>query len=322
LDTPPLLVTVSLPGGLTPCNVGALTIIPPEVNPYELPLVYPIDPWFQRGQFLQTAFARLNIQNQAPGSEIQVSNQVIAVVSRSEKLTEPLNVAFTLCDEDLPRSFPVLEVTAAAGEYWITAADAPVLLQNRQSYAMEMKLLGMDPGYYEVRLGIEYIHNGQSRMAWADQPVVIQVPQQIQRWSSGVITYWGDCELEGGEYYCEEVALEEPVLEPAEVVEQPEGEVSTVPTQAVCPLAPPNRLQIGMDAQVSSRMGLRLRLRTEPGLYTEVITSYPRHTQLKVIGGPVCKDGYYWYQIELNWGGDTGWMAEGEPLLYYLEPVN
>jgi hypothetical protein len=317
---PPLTIDITFPEGLDPCNVSALTLIPGEVNPYELPLVYPIEPWFERGQFLQTTFARLQLRSRA-GEEIQVSDQVLASVRRHDSLPGPLNAAFTLCEDALPRSFPTIELSASTVEASIPAAEGPFVMRPGQNSYMEVKLFGISPGYYEVQLGVEFVENGVLKTAWAEDIVIVQVPERIHRWSSGVITYWGDCELDGSYYHCEEVVLEEPILEQPAVAAGSEDEVEPTPAAAVCPVAPPNRLEPGMEAVVSQRLGLRLRLREEPGLNSEIITSLPRGTRLDVSAGPVCKDGYYWFEVETNWGSRSGWMAEGEPNLYYLEPV-
>jgi hypothetical protein len=180
----------------------------------------------------------------------------------------------------------------------------------------------LTPGLYEVRLGVEYSHQGETQTAWLGQKVLVHVPERIHRWSAGVITYWGECRIEQSGYVCEEVVFEEPVLETVAEVEEEPSEPSPTATAAVCPLAPPNRLEPGMTASISQMLGLRLRLRAEPGLKSEIVTSFSRGTLLNIIGGPVCKDGYYWYEVETNWGGRTGWMAEGEPRLYYLTPVD
>jgi hypothetical protein len=40
---------------------------------------------------------------------------------------------------------------------------------------------------------------------------------------------------------------------------------------------------------------------------------------MKIIEGPVCQDGYLWWKIQKD-NGISGWSAEGEPWMYYLEP--
>jgi hypothetical protein len=75
-----------------------------------------------------------------------------------------------------------------------------------------------------------------------------------------------------------------------------------------------------MRAVVSQRLGLRLRIRAEPGLNQAILHRMARGTEVSIIGGPVCADGYQWWNIDLGARG-TGWVAEGEPQLYYLEPL-
>lgn len=323
IDQSGVLVSLGFPDELDPCNVGALTLIPPEINPYDLPLVYPIEPWFEEGQFLQTAFAELRVTNRDRGNEIQVMNKVLLEVIRHDHLPGPLNAAFTLCETETPREFPRFELSASVSEASLVLSEEPYsVLRPGQSKTMAVSLFGLTPGLYETKLGIEYVDDRGVQTAWADQKVLVQVPERIQRWSAGVITYWGECWMEDSGYTCEEVVLEEPILETAGNEDGTSEASGTSSSAAVCPLAPPNRLKPGMTATLSRLLGLRLRLRTDPGLRSEIVTSFSRGTELEVVSGPVCKDGYYWYEVKTAWGSQTGWMAEGEPNLYYLTPQN
>lgn len=311
----PVHLTVSMPSNLDPCNVDTMTIIPEEVDPYSLPLVYPIEPWFDKGQFVRTAFSQVEVVNQVP-EEIRVSNKILIQVRKYESMPGPTNAAFTLCDPAPLPEFPVIEVDSATREASLLLSEDPFTILNPgDSYAMQVKLVGAEPGRYEIILGVEYTYQGQARQTWTEQSILVQAPETIQRWSSEVVTYWGDCTFENGQYVCEDAELEEPVL----VTVDEEGVV--VPPDESCTFAPPNRLEAGSQAQVSYRLGLRLRLREEPGLDALIIDARPRGAQLNVLDGPVCVDGYWWWNVRTA-GGLTGWMAEADPRLYYLEPAD
>jgi hypothetical protein len=313
----PVQVSIRFPSSLNPCNVGALTLIPEEVDPYELPLVQPIDPWFEKQRFVQTAFANIKVANVSPDKDIKLPNLILVKVNERQPLPGPLNAAFINCESTPSARFPVVELDSSTTDtsIWINE-DRFNDLASGDNHVMELKLVGVEPGLYYVNIGVQYVDEGEVIQAWSDQTIVVAVPEQIERWSAGIITYWGSCYFLGGSYECEEVVLEEPILEPEPVAEEGTHD----PTAPVCTLAPPKRLEPGQEAIVSYRLGLRLRLREEPGLSGEVITSLPRGTQLAIQNEPVCKDGYWWWNVEIGPERLTGWMAEGEPRLYYLDP--
>ena len=89
-------------------------------------------------------------------------------------------------------------------------------------------------------------------------------------------------------------------------------------TEFVCFGAPAPRLQVGGSAQVVIGQGAN-NLRSEPGTGATLLGTIPEGTVISVLDGPVCADGYGWWQVEYN--GQTGWTAEGEGLDYWLEPA-
>jgi hypothetical protein len=51
------------------------------------------------------------------------------------------------------------------------------------------------------------------------------------------------------------------------------------------------------------------------------IWGYPANsgrTEFLTLSGPVCADGYYWYEVD--YAGQIGWIAEGDNTSYYVEP--
>jgi|GEM_PF-5551535 len=60
-----------------------------------------------------------------------------------------------------------------------------------------------------------------------------------------------------------------------------------------------------------------LNVRAEPGLNGVFITELEPDTEVPIIAGPRCVDGFAWYQGELD-NEETGWMAESDGEDYFL----
>jgi len=87
-----------------------------------------------------------------------------------------------------------------------------------------------------------------------------------------------------------------------------------------CPPLLPPRLRIGSTARVTP--GAPNALRTQPTVNNQlsrVIGSIPGGQTFTVLNGPICADGYTWWQV--NYQGMVGWTAEGEGATYWLEPI-
>ena len=84
-----------------------------------------------------------------------------------------------------------------------------------------------------------------------------------------------------------------------------------------CSLAPPQRVSIGSGAQVVPSVG-GLNLRAEPN--GAILLTMTGGDTLDVIGGPICDDGLYWWQI--NRVGTVGWVAEATANGYFIEPYD
>lgn len=87
-----------------------------------------------------------------------------------------------------------------------------------------------------------------------------------------------------------------------------------------CPGAPSSRVAIGMKARVTFTNGIPLRIRTKPSINKSTwIKSVPEGTQMNILHGPECVDGYIWWKVKAE-DGTVGWVAEGEPGNYFIEP--
>jgi photosystem II stability/assembly factor-like uncharacterized protein len=89
----------------------------------------------------------------------------------------------------------------------------------------------------------------------------------------------------------------------------------------LCPDVPPSRVAEGFLTRVTYTDGSSLAIRTEAGLSTgERIDYLPEGTRMTILDGPVCADGFAWWQVETA-DALTGWVAEGDWEAYFLEPL-
>jgi uncharacterized protein YraI len=88
------------------------------------------------------------------------------------------------------------------------------------------------------------------------------------------------------------------------------------PGEIACQAAPPPNLTVGGQGRVTP--GLPNKVRGQPGTAAAQVGSIPGEGVFSVIGGPVCADGYLWWQISYN--GLTGWTANGSGSEYWVEP--
>ncbi|NDJ84849.1 MAG: hypothetical protein GYB66_03095, partial [Chloroflexi bacterium] len=82
-----------------------------------------------------------------------------------------------------------------------------------------------------------------------------------------------------------------------------------------CPDTPVSNIAIGMRGQVTD---ITLRLRETPG--GEFLVSMASGTEFLVVGGPECQGSYTWWRVRLE-NGTTGWAAEADESIYYIEPL-
>ncbi len=78
-----------------------------------------------------------------------------------------------------------------------------------------------------------------------------------------------------------------------------------------------SRVAIGIQARITTSVPNNLR--AEPGINGAQIGQLGDAAIFDIIGGPVCVDGFVWWQIQE--GSRTGWTAEGLEGIYYLEPL-
>ncbi len=84
-----------------------------------------------------------------------------------------------------------------------------------------------------------------------------------------------------------------------------------------CPGAQVSRLAIGDTARVTP--GVPNTLRADASTSSTALGSIPGGDMFIVIGGPLCAEGFAWYQV--NYNGIIGWTAEGNASEYWVEPI-
>lgn len=93
---------------------------------------------------------------------------------------------------------------------------------------------------------------------------------------------------------------------------------SAVGSASVCESAPPTYMILHERGQVTNDDPQPLNIRDEPGLNGDIVEVLHSLDVFLVIDGPRCADNYTWFKVREN--GVEGWIAEGEPGLYYVEP--
>ncbi len=74
-------------------------------------------------------------------------------------------------------------------------------------------------------------------------------------------------------------------------------------------------LSLSLGSQVFLRGGVNIR--SAPSESAPLVNYYPNPVVLRLDGGPVCADGYNWWQI--SGVGNPGWVIEGTPAQYFLQ---
>jgi len=79
----------------------------------------------------------------------------------------------------------------------------------------------------------------------------------------------------------------------------------------------PSRMLLGYEGQVL--INPPNRLRAAPSINGEILSEIPINEPFIVNNGPVCADGFAWWNI--NHKGISGWTAEGNQDTYWIEPL-
>jgi uncharacterized protein YgiM (DUF1202 family) len=89
------------------------------------------------------------------------------------------------------------------------------------------------------------------------------------------------------------------------------------PTPA-CEAAPPTRIIVGERGQVTDDDPRPLNVRSGPGTEFRILGRLEALQVFLVLEGPRCGGNFAWYRVRR--GNLEGWIAEGDPGNYYIEP--
>ncbi len=87
-----------------------------------------------------------------------------------------------------------------------------------------------------------------------------------------------------------------------------------------CLGAPDPRVKVGDVVLVTRQDERPLNVRQEPNLGDNVVTQVLPGDAMQITGGPFCSDGYLWWRVRLD-NDISGWVAEGDQSMYYIEPL-
>ncbi len=97
-------------------------------------------------------------------------------------------------------------------------------------------------------------------------------------------------------------------------------DVWLVPLPKATPTPVGSRITVGSTVVVNTRGANWLAMRIAPGKEARILHRYPPGTRVKVIDGPVVRDGYIWWRVE-DEDGVAGWMAQGDRSDRWLFPL-
>ncbi len=94
------------------------------------------------------------------------------------------------------------------------------------------------------------------------------------------------------------------------------------PGEEVCQGSYPSRLKVGMKAYVTEDPPLPNRLRADANVRAEILGEIGPGESMLITGGPLCIDGWVWWQVRADKDGLEGWTSEGKKGEYWLVPVD
>jgi hypothetical protein len=97
---------------------------------------------------------------------------------------------------------------------------------------------------------------------------------------------------------------------------------SNVPVPSPTPYCPRAlRLSLGTRVGITYDDAVARSLRDAPSRSAALVERLIGGVALELIGGPVCADGYNWWQVRVLTTDITGWVAEGRPGNYWFDII-
>lgn len=95
-----------------------------------------------------------------------------------------------------------------------------------------------------------------------------------------------------------------------------------LPTPTPTPYCPrPLRLDLGTRVGIVYDDAIARSLRAAPSRSAVLVERLIGGVALELIGGPLCADGYNWWQVRIVTTDITGWVAEGRPGAYWFDVI-
>jgi hypothetical protein len=86
------------------------------------------------------------------------------------------------------------------------------------------------------------------------------------------------------------------------------------------PISIPHCVSLNSKARVAYTDGKPLSVRKSIGTSSSILTSLPEGTEFTIMEGPVQDGDHWWWKIVMS-DGNTGWVAEGEADICFIEPL-
>jgi tetratricopeptide (TPR) repeat protein len=157
--------------------------------------------------------------------------------------------------------------------------------------------------YYGGDDMIHYDAPGGAQIGAGTKATIIGGPECV-----GTVTWWQAQDETGNRFWTPENKENQYQINPDAVWDV---------TPFYCPNASQTRLFVGGSGSVIPGLGAN-NIRGSAGLKSESIGTLAEGDTFTVTAGPVCVDSLVWWQVESQ--GISGWTAEGDGDVYWLEP--
>ena len=101
----------------------------------------------------------------------------------------------------------------------------------------------------------------------------------------------------------------------------PTASSTAYPTWQPCEDAPSSQLQVGIEAEVGTTLGLPKEVYDKPGRqFGIVVGTMNPGEDLEILGGPSCAEQLVWWEVDSLERDLEGWMPEGDAEAFWIVP--